>query len=36
MFRDIIGCIIIVVVNGFEEDLLQYMTGTYVSSIDIS
>jgi hypothetical protein len=36
MFLGIIGFLLLIVVNGFEVDLLYYLDGTYVSSIDIS
>jgi hypothetical protein len=36
MFIGTIGFLVLIVVNGFEENLLYYLASTYVSSIDIS
>ena len=35
MFRGTIGCIILVVINGFEEDPLKYIAGARLSFISI-
>jgi hypothetical protein len=36
MFRGTIGCIVLVVVNGFEADMLKYIVGACLSFIGIS